>query len=163
MKMTANQGGLKDSLSNPEYRPAGFLRRMGAVLYDGLLVAAILIFAHIPLQLLFKTPVVSPEHAWHPIYRIYLVGVCFLYFGWCWTHGGQTLGMRTWRIRVRPQDGNGGRVTWRQVWVRFLSAILSWSVFGLGILWVLVDRERKSWHDRLSGTVLVLVPPRQVK
>nr|VFJ88941.1 MAG: Uncharacterized membrane protein YckC, RDD family [Candidatus Kentron sp. LFY]VFJ98849.1 MAG: Uncharacterized membrane protein YckC, RDD family [Candidatus Kentron sp. LFY]VFK20303.1 MAG: Uncharacterized membrane protein YckC, RDD family [Candidatus Kentron sp. LFY] len=152
---TAN-GGIPDPPPDLR-RPAGFVRRIGAAGYDTLLMIAILLFAHLPIHLVFRTPAIAPEHPWHPAYQLYLFGVCFLYFGWCWMHG-QTLGMRAWRIRLEGE--NGKRVTWRRVWIRFLSAIVSWSVLGMGFLWVLIDDERKSWHDRLSGTVLVFMPRR---
>nr|VFJ60462.1 MAG: Uncharacterized membrane protein YckC, RDD family [Candidatus Kentron sp. FW] len=158
MKNLQEKSELSVKIPNPEYRSAGFFRRIGAIIYDSLLLIAILFFAHIPLQLFLGILVVPSEHPWHPAYQMYLLGVCFLYFGWFWMRGGQTLGMRTWRIRL--QDKNGGRITWWRAGVRFLSAILSWSVFGLGFLWALIDRERKTWHDRLSGTVLVSVPTR---
>nr|VFK26267.1 MAG: Uncharacterized membrane protein YckC, RDD family [Candidatus Kentron sp. MB]VFK30775.1 MAG: Uncharacterized membrane protein YckC, RDD family [Candidatus Kentron sp. MB]VFK75228.1 MAG: Uncharacterized membrane protein YckC, RDD family [Candidatus Kentron sp. MB] len=140
-----------------EYRPAGFLRRIGALVYDGFLMSALLFFAHIPLQLLFGTTVISSENPWHFVYQLYLLGVCFWYFGWCWTRG-QTLGMRAWRIYL--QGENGVYATWWQAWIRFLSAMVSLAAFGLGFLWALVDREHKSWHDRLSGTILIFSPPR---
>nr|VFK18927.1 MAG: Uncharacterized membrane protein YckC, RDD family [Candidatus Kentron sp. LPFa] len=144
-----------DSPPNRKHPTAGFFRRMAATTYDAFLVAAILLFAHLPLQLLFDTIAIGPEHPWRPAYQLYLIGVWFLYFGWCWMRG-QTLGMRAWRIYLRGE--NGKAVTWWQVGIRFLSAILSWSIFGMGVLWQLVDRDRKSWHDRLSGTVLVSAP-----
>ncbi|MBT8419718.1 MAG: RDD family protein [Gammaproteobacteria bacterium] len=137
-------------------RPAGLLRRFGAMFYDGLILFAIIICAHLPLQVFLGTAVILPGDTWHTAYQGYLLGVCFLYFGWCWTHGGQTLGMRTWRIYLRNK-GNGD-LSWGQSLIRFLCAILSWSVFGAGFLWALVDRERMTWHDRLSGTVLMFIP-----
>jgi uncharacterized RDD family membrane protein YckC len=70
-----------------------------------------------------------------------------------WTHGGQTLGMRAWRIRlVTPQ---GGPVTTPQAIQRYFAAIFSWLIFGLGYLWIALDPAQRSWHDRLSGTRLV--------
>nr|VFK37794.1 MAG: Uncharacterized membrane protein YckC, RDD family [Candidatus Kentron sp. SD]VFK42466.1 MAG: Uncharacterized membrane protein YckC, RDD family [Candidatus Kentron sp. SD]VFK78143.1 MAG: Uncharacterized membrane protein YckC, RDD family [Candidatus Kentron sp. SD] len=153
--LTAKRTIPGNSSSDQAHRPVGLFRRLGAGLYDGFLVAAILLFAHIPLQLLFETSVVPPEHPWHWVYQLYLMGICFLYFSWCWMRG-QTLGMRAWRIHLQGEHGQ--RVTWKRVSIRFLSAILSWSIFGLGFFWVLIDHERKSWHDRLSGTVLVFVP-----
>nr|VFJ60659.1 MAG: Uncharacterized membrane protein YckC, RDD family [Candidatus Kentron sp. FM] len=143
-----------------EFEAVGFFRRLGAIIYDSLILFAILIFAHLPLQALLGTATITPDDTWHPAYQAYLLGVCFLYFGWCWTHGGQTLGMRTWRIclRSKPTGSGSGPVSWGRSGIRFLCAILSWSVFGAGFLWVIVDRERMSWHDRLSGTELVLIP-----
>ena len=90
----------------------------------------------------------------HPLYTAYLGMVAFLYFAWFWTHGGQTLGMRAWRIRLA---GRGGEpVTWSLALLRFLGAAVSLACAGAGYLWVLVDRERMTWHDRLSATVLTV-------
>jgi uncharacterized RDD family membrane protein YckC len=52
------------------------------------------------------------------------------------------------------QSSNGNRVTWQQALVRYLAALVSWLALGLGFIWSLFDRERKTWHDRLSGTEL---------
>ncbi len=91
------------------------------------------------------------------LFRFYLIAVAFVFFGWFWTHGGQTLGMRAWRLRVvRRTTGNA--LDWHHAAYRFGTAILSWLCFGLGFLWMLVDRERLTWHDRLSDSLLVLVP-----
>ncbi|MEJ1377571.1 MAG: RDD family protein, partial [Candidatus Sedimenticola sp. (ex Thyasira tokunagai)] len=36
-------------------------------------------------------------------------------------------------------------------------AIISWLALGLGFLWLLVDRKNRTWHDRLSGTRLIML------
>ncbi|MGF1613794.1 MAG: RDD family protein [Gammaproteobacteria bacterium] len=135
-------------------RRAGFLRRMAALFYDGLLLFAVIFFATLALLPFTGGRAIPPNEL---LYTGYLVAVSFLYFGWFWTHGGQTLGMRAWRIRVQRDDG--GTVTWQLAFVRFCSAILSWLPLGAGYLWMLVDRRGLAWHDRWSGTVVVLVPP----
>ena len=66
-----------------------------------------------------------------------MMWVAFAYFGWCWTHGGQTLGMRAWRLRICALGG--GLPTWRQCAVRFLAAIVSWACAGAGFAWILLD------------------------
>ncbi len=76
---------------------------------------------------------------------------------WFWTHGGQTLGMRAWRLRLVSDDGD--KVTLRQALVRYAVAILSWLVLGLGFLWILFDGKKRAWHDIASRTRLVLVDP----
>ena len=82
-----------------------------------------------------------------------------LFFAWFWTHGGQTLGMRSWRIRV--VDGQGEPIGWGQAVKRYIAAFFSWLVLGLGFVWVLFDRDACSWHDRLSGTYLVMTEKRK--
>jgi uncharacterized RDD family membrane protein YckC len=49
-------------------------------------------------------------------------------------------------------------MTWRQALIRFLVAILSWGACGLGVLWILVDKDKRTWHDRASGTRVVVLP-----
>lgn len=129
-------------------------RRLGAVLYDTLLLAALLIlasFLYIPLI----DQALAPPFG-RALYQLYLLAISLAYFGWFWVHGGQTLGLRTWRLRLVARDG--GAVTWKQAVRRFLAAIVSWLCLGLGFLWVLVDREKLAWHDRFSGTRLILLP-----
>ena len=74
-----------------------------------------------------------------------------------WRRGGQTLGMRPWRLKVTAADG--GRAGTRALCLRFSVATLSLAVFGLGFLWSLFERERRTWHDLASGTVLVRLEP----
>ena len=133
-------------------RTPGLLRRLGAVFYDALLVFSVLFAATLPVLVFTAGRAIAPGN---PLYMGYLALVAFAYFAWCWTHGGQTLGMRAWRLRIHTLDG--GTPTWRQCALRFLAAILSWTLAGAGFLWVLVDPDRRAWHDRLSGTVLVRV------
>ncbi|MCD9027384.1 RDD family protein [Luteimonas sp. BDR2-5] len=73
-----------------------------------------------------------------------------------WRHGGQTLGMRPWRIRVRAVDG--GRPAVGALWLRYAVGTLSLLCGGLGFWWAWIDRDRLSWHDRASGTRLVRDP-----
>ncbi|MGA8259517.1 MAG: RDD family protein [Arenicellales bacterium] len=138
-------------------RPSSYiLRRFGAICYDSLLLVAVLFAAGLPLPLI-------PESlrfvAWVRYATFcYLVLVSFAFFGWFWIHGGQTLGMRAWHLRL---VADGGRtVTWKLALRRFAWSIISWAALGLGFLWSLVDPQRLAWHDRLSGTRLVRVPSR---
>jgi uncharacterized RDD family membrane protein YckC len=132
---------------------AGFFRIMGAVIYDSLLLLAVLFFAT-ALALPFNAGDAFSTDQY--IFSAYLLVVSFVFYGWFWTHGGQTLGLKSWKIKLCSRDG--GSVSWQQVSIRFFAAILSWACFGFGFLWVLFDKNRLSWHDRISKTRLVLVP-----
>src|SRR5690606_35106686 len=70
-----------------------------------------------------------------------------------WRRGGQTLGMKPWRLRVVGADGRPATV--RRLWLRYAVATLSLAGAGLGLLWSLVDRERRGLHDVVAGTLLV--------
>lgn len=87
-----------------------------------------------------------------------LLGVTFLYAGLSWRFGGQTLGMRAWRLRAVGTDGE--RPGWGAIAIRFCVGLLSLAAAGLGFVWVLIDRERRSWHERASGTLTVRLPKR---
>jgi uncharacterized RDD family membrane protein YckC len=95
--------------------------------------------------------------AWQPCFTIpccsYLLFISFFFYGWFWMHGGQTLGMRAWRLQIR--NLRSGPINWWQVLLRFMLAIPSGFFFGLGYLWMLVDKRRLTWHDRYSETCVV--------
>ena len=130
--------------------PPGLARRLAAIAYDSLLLTAVLLVATAVLLPFTGGEAIRPGSGW---YAAYLLIVSFAYFGWFWTHGGQTLGMRSWRLRLVGDGRNGA--TWGQALVRFAAAAVSWLVFGVGFLWMLVDSERLTWHDRISATRLV--------
>ncbi len=132
----------------------GLLRRLAAITYDSLLLAGVLLIVGMPLPLL---PEAMQKVWWLRLaIQAYLLAVCFLFFGWFWTHGGQTLGMRAWRVRVVRDDGSA--LGWSAAAGRFFSAMLSWAALGMGFLWIILDPAGKAWHDRLSKTRLVLLP-----
>jgi len=70
-----------------------------------------------------------------------------------WRSGGQTLGMRPWRLRVVAADG--GRPTRKALLLRYAVGNVSLLLAGLGFWWAWVDRDRLTWHDRLSQTRIV--------
>ncbi|WP_349432404.1 RDD family protein [Methylomarinum sp. Ch1-1] len=136
----------------PNQAAPGFWRRMAAVIYDSLLLLAVLFLA---------TTVALPFNAGEAfsadqvIYPLYLVAVSFVFYGWFWTHGGQTLGLRSWKMRLVDRHDNRA-VGWRQALLRYLAAVLSWLCLGMGFVWILIDKKNLAWHDYLSGTRLIL-------
>lgn len=140
--------------SSENQKPANLLRRLGAIFYDALLLVALLVlgsFLYVPVA-----GNALPAPLGRVLYQIFLLAIGFFYFTGFWVHGGQTLGLRTWKLRLVTRDGSS--VTWSQAAQRFVLALVSWLCLGLGFLWVLVDREKLAWHDRFSGTRLVRVP-----
>ncbi len=142
---------------NPIPLAPGLARRLTAMLYDGLLLAALWFAAAALLLAVSGGHLSDPDRPGWLLYalRISLVLVTFLFFAGFWTHGGQTLGMRAWRLKL--VSTSGGPVNWKQALWRFAAAIPSVGAFGLGLFWLLFDRERRALHDRLSGTRLVLL------
>ncbi|MDH3690944.1 MAG: RDD family protein, partial [Gammaproteobacteria bacterium] len=98
--------------------PPRLSQRLGAMLYDALLLAAVVVLAGLPL------PLIPEQTQTQPLLRLliqlYLVSVCFVFFGWFWVHGGQTLGMRAWRVKLTRSDDRP--VDWRHAGIRFVSA-----------------------------------------
>jgi uncharacterized RDD family membrane protein YckC len=145
-------------VNDPTPARAGLLRRLGGMLYDGLLLLAVLMIAT-ALFLPFTggkaiDPLANPVLEW--VYRATLLLLVAGFFGVFWTRRGQTLGMASWRLRVEREDGTP--LTWGDALRRLAAAALSWLPLGLGYLWILVDRDRRAWHDRLSRTRIVVVP-----
>ncbi len=131
----------------------GVMRRLFALLYDSLLLFATLFAATLPALVLTGGEAVDPGNL---LFLLYLLSVSYLYFGWCWTRSGQTLGMRAWSLRLRLC--RGGRIGWGRALLRFVAAVFSWALFGLGFFWFLFDPEKRSLYDRLSGTVIERLP-----
>ncbi|MCK4841714.1 MAG: RDD family protein [Methylococcales bacterium] len=125
---------------------------MAIIAYDSLLLLALLFLATAIVLPFNKGEAFSSSQFFFPIY---LLAVSFIFYGWFWTHGGQTLGMKTWKIRILTIDKQS--ITWGQALTRFLTAIISWVFIGCGFLWKLVDKNQRTWHDHLSKTALFLV------
>lgn len=131
------------------------LRRIAAILYDCLVLSGLLIVAAalvvVPLGALFGTEI----HNGSFLFRIYLSAVIFVYFAGFWLGGGQTPGMRAWRLRLVREDGRS--IHWPDALARCLAALLSWAPCAMGFLWLVFDKDALAWHDRLSHTRLVML------
>lgn len=131
---------------------AGIARRAGSLVYEALLLAALLFIC--TWVFLFFAQTLDATLARH-LLQAWLVMLTGAYFVYCWTHGGQTLPMKTWRVWLVMRTGNAvpARIAIR----RYLFALLSLAACGLGFAWALVDRDRQFLHDRLAGTRLVVL------
>lgn len=129
-------------------------RRLAALFYETLLLLALWFVAAFIVVGLFPE---APRGASRLIFQGYLLSVAAVYFLWFWRRGGQTLAMKTWRIRL--VDARGGALGRRQAWLRFVYACLGAVFLGLGFFWALLDPERQFLHDRLAGTRLIESTP----
>jgi len=135
----------------------GLARRLGAIFYDALLIGSTVlivgaIIATVMSQII-GTGRLAPDTTLSRLFFVIDMGLAFALFGWFWTHGGQTLGMRAWKIRV--VDEHGQHLDWQQAFFRFVSAIVSWLALGVGFWIAIFDPEKLTWHDRFSRTYLV--------
>ncbi len=131
-------------------QPASLGRRLAAMLYESLLLSALAMvagFAYIPVFGGIQGPFQKA------VFQLYLLGVMMLYFVLFWKRGGQTLAMKTWRIRLTRLGG--GPLSTARCAARFGLAALGLLCAGAGFLWALIDPERQFLHDRLCRTRLV--------
>jgi uncharacterized RDD family membrane protein YckC len=134
---------------------AGFGRRVGALLYDGVLLAALLVVFTSCAVFLNHRRAIEPATAgaWVYVYRTGLIGVIAGYYLLNWTRSGQTLGMRAWHLRAVSDSGMP--LTWQAAALRWVCGALAWAPAALGVLWLYVDPDHLALHDRLSKTRMV--------
>lgn len=115
-----------------------------------LLLAAVLFAGTLPVLILL-------QHAGatyiRPVLQLYLPVLCGVYFVWQWLHGGQTLPMKSWHLKLVTRDGAPLRP--RRAIYRYLLAVLGLALFGTGFLWAFFDRDRQFLHDRLADTRII--------
>lgn len=132
-------------------RPSIF-RRLGAFVYDALLVLPLLMLATVPT--LAIDDFTSREGLRIP-FLLWLVFVAATYFVWNWVRSGQTLGMKAWRLRLLSAEG--GPVATADAVTRFFAAFAAWLPFAGGVLWMYFDRDGATLQGRLSSTRVVLL------
>lgn len=161
-----------------EPKPASLFRRFGAIFYDTLLLMALWMVGTALTLFLTHGKAVQPNN---PFFQTYLLFIAFMFYAGFWTYGGQTLGMRAWRLRVVRGDGSG--ISLWQALLRFLTVLPAWIALGGGLYLLYrsthpalallpwgglvlaylasrLDRRRRTWYDIYSETRLVVLPKR---
>lgn len=133
--------------SYDDYPSASLIKQLAAMLYDGLLIFAVLFFASAVAIVFNRGEAIESS----PAFSLYLLFTLFTFYAWFWHRSGQTLGMRVWKIRIVSELG--GNPGWGASYLRLLFALLSIACFGLGYLWRLI--KPYTWHDKLSLTRIV--------
>jgi uncharacterized RDD family membrane protein YckC len=133
---------------------AGILRRLAGMCYEVLLLTGVLavtlVFPHLLIGA-FAHRLATATVLWAHLFLVLLV-----YFIGFWCHGGQTLAMKTWHIRLVTRAGLPVRPA--QALLRYLLCWPSVVVGGIGLWWAVIDGDRQFLHDRLAGTRLVSAP-----
>jgi uncharacterized RDD family membrane protein YckC len=134
---------------------AGFGRRLAALIYDALLLAALLmVFTGVALLFTHGAAVVpATVGTWVYVYRAGLILVVASYYVINWLRSGQTLGMRAWRLRT--ESNSGKTLTLKAAGLRVVFGALAWAPAALGVLWLYLDPDHLALHDRLSRTRVV--------
>lgn len=156
---------MSESQASTFIQPAGLFRRLAAMVYDSLLLLGLsfvyggLFAVSIP-NWLADEPVPLGELAYGPLGRLFFqlgwLALIVGFFTYFWRHGGQTLGMRAWRLKVQTPDGQ--TISYQQCLLRCLLAALSMALAGLGYVWCLFDPQRQTLHDRLTHTQVIVLP-----
>ncbi|VAW55312.1 hypothetical protein MNBD_GAMMA05-2407 [hydrothermal vent metagenome] len=131
----------------------GLFRRLFAIFYDCFLLLAILFVVSGIATTLNQGVAVEPGNTLYPLMVFIIFSLSYLYFVWFWTHGGQTLGMKTWQIQLCTIDNN--EIDRKIAAIRFITALFSWGFVGLGFLWTFIDKQNRCWHDLSSKTIML--------
>lgn len=147
----ASTDPLHDTANAPSIKPAALLGWRGiALFYDFFPVLGVWFLVALIFTLTHDDSVRGGLLGF--IEFIVLWSVTGAYATVSWHRGGQTLGMRPWRLRVVATDG--GAPTWRAAALRYVVGSASLLLGGLGFWWAWIDRDRLTWHDRASATRL---------
>ena len=139
---------------------ASFWKRLIAWVYDllGGFAVAILAFVVgyvvlfiITMPWVENAQALSEKVSNNPLWAIYLLLCVQYYYAWCWVKGGQTVGMKTWRLKLCKPDGS--HLTWKEAYLRS-----SLSLGGIAQLWSLFDKENRGWHDIACDSRVVQLP-----
>ena len=151
--------------TNTSLQAVSLFKRLMVILYDLLLLTAVLFTAGVVVASILTFTLndgnaITESHRFYITTQFIIISVLLFaglfFFGWFWTHKGQTLGMKTWRVQLISTDEDA--IDWNKMTIRYLVAIVSWGVFGLGFIWSLFDKEKRTWHDIASATKLVQLP-----
>ena len=140
-----------------QHSTPGIPRLLAAMLYDLVLVFGILLLATtlvvIPLHISYESTTLDGKNL--IFFQCYLVAVIIIFYTWFWSHGGQTLGMRTWKFKVVSKSGEP--LSLPHACKRLLLALLTLTLAGLGVWWKFFDSDKQTLYDRLAGSRLILV------
>ena len=128
-------------------------KRIACMLYESILLFAILFVAGIIHRALFGDPRTDMQRLYLFVYSWLIVG---LYFVFCWVKSGQTLAMKTWNLQLLGYDVNF--LSMECAIKRYVIASFSLMFFAIGFIWAIFDREGLSLHDRFSGGRLIELP-----
>jgi len=153
MKTRAHPAAATTTAASPP-QPASLRRRLVVMLYETMPLLGVL-------SVTFMLPHLFLGMGWSIVLPgglllTHVMLVLAVYFIWFWAHGGQTLAMQTWKIRL--VSVNGEPPSRNQLYLRFILCGPTMLFFGAGLAWALFDRERQFLHDRLAGTRLIFVP-----
>ena len=168
-KTTVPQKNNRVENEHPVFPAAPLWRRIAALFYDTLLVSAIVLVTTGLYHGIINNWLLGYEEApvgFNPWLSSLIMMIVFFFFAHCWGRKGQTLGMQAWRLRIQStatestkiKNSSVQQITLVQSLLRFMIAIPALALGGLGLLWMVIDKKKRSWHDHYSHTEIVLLP-----
>jgi uncharacterized RDD family membrane protein YckC len=133
--------------------PASLWLRLVAAVYDLLPLLALCFFATVLALALTGGALDVRRRADKLLVQALVLVLSAAYFGLSWSRGGQTIGMKPWRLRVVRGDGAAPDLA--HALLRFAVALVSLAAVGIGFWWALFDAQRRTWHDIAAGTLMV--------
>ena len=144
---------MKNQTQETTVTPASPLVRLAAFLYDALLLIALWFVLGGIAVAVNGGEGLSPNNPFMPSMML-IIWVWFnTHF---WRRGGQTLGMRAWRLRLLTT--NGKNLTLMPCLLRLVAAVPSLALFGLGYFWIWIGKDKLAWHDIYSETRVIREP-----
>ncbi len=142
---------------SPDYTVSLF-RRLGALFYDTVLIASLIFIAAQWSLLISDSAKQTTLFQAAMLFNIF--GVAFFYLVYFWRKSGQTVGMKAWKITlVSKAEFEAGAsnpfISWNQAIIRYLIAAVSWAVMGLGFIISIFNKQKLTWHDQASDSILV--------
>ena len=153
----------------------GFIKRIIVMIYDGLLLFSVMAVTSGILMALYMfiappSLFVDPNTLENPLIvqftqtgkiigsvlvTVNCITLSFVFYAWFWVHGGQTLGMKVWSLYLIEPDGKF--INWKTAGIRYITAVCSWLCFGLGFTWILLNKDKRAWHDISSNSRIVRI------
>ncbi len=129
------------------HEPASIFKRMAAFFYDCLLLIAVFFVVTA-----VAVRVNGGEAIESPLYLVALIPVAWIFFSWFWVNGGQTLGMRAWKIKLVNESG--AAIGMRESVIRFAAGLL---FLPIVLIPAVFDANKRGLHDRLAGTKILRI------
>lgn len=128
------------------------IKRLAAISYDSLLLIAVCMLYGLVYIGISKLLGAEEDSASGILFQLGWLASIYGFFCYFWMRGGQTTGMRAWRIKITTPDQTPP--TFLQCLLRFTLAPIGWLLFFT--LWL--DPQQRGLHERWSGTQLMLLP-----
>lgn len=167
MSNTTPNPSINDAASEfdvDHFHPAGLLRRLAALVYDTLVLAGIsLVYGMIGFalkEIIFGATPDGVRPKGGPLLFLGWMAILIGFYIYFWYRGGQTVGMRAWRLRIVAANANSDKhkPTILNLLIRCGAAIMSFVFLGLGYFWCLIDKNNETLHDKVSKTRIVILP-----